>query len=200
MAGLLKTQVQLGDSATATQNFVLTSAAADGTMKVARGNYGATTQDVMTVDSSGHVVFPQNISQIRLNTFSGFGSTNTAIRRLINVTSTTGSDITYADSATLGTSLTINASGVYSISFVDQLNITAQIGLSLNSSTLTTGIASITVSERLVMTDTIGNNYVGSVSYTGYFTSGSIIRPHCNPAASGGTSPAYGSLSIVRVS
>jgi hypothetical protein len=59
MAGLGKFQIQLGDSATATQNFVLTSAAADGTMKLARGNYGATTQDIMTVSNSGVVSFPQ---------------------------------------------------------------------------------------------------------------------------------------------
>lgn len=59
MAGLLKTQVQLGDSSTATQNFTLTSAAADGTMKLARGNAGATTQDILTVDAAGKVTFPQ---------------------------------------------------------------------------------------------------------------------------------------------
>lgn len=59
MAGTIKTQVQLGDSLTATQNFTLTSEAADGTMKLARGNKGATTQDILTVDSAGRPGFPQ---------------------------------------------------------------------------------------------------------------------------------------------
>lgn len=62
MAGLLKTQIQLGDSATATQNFVITSAAADGSMKLARGNYGATTQDILTVDANGRVTWTQGIN------------------------------------------------------------------------------------------------------------------------------------------
>lgn len=43
---------QLGDSGTATNNFTLTAEAADGTMKLARGNIGATTQDLITVSSS----------------------------------------------------------------------------------------------------------------------------------------------------
>jgi hypothetical protein len=55
MAGTIKTQVQLGDSATAANNFTLTSAAADGTMKLSRGNAGATTQDIMTVDAAGNM-------------------------------------------------------------------------------------------------------------------------------------------------
>lgn len=55
MTGLLKTQVQIGDSTTAGNNFVLTSAIDNGTMKLARGNFGATTQDILTVDSSGNL-------------------------------------------------------------------------------------------------------------------------------------------------
>ena len=60
MAGQVKVnQVQLGDSATATQNFVLQTNV-DGTAKLARGNVGATTQDILTVDAAGRVAFPQN--------------------------------------------------------------------------------------------------------------------------------------------
>jgi len=54
MAGLIKSNVQLGDSATATQNFTLTvPATPDGTVKLARGNAGATTQDILTVAANG---------------------------------------------------------------------------------------------------------------------------------------------------
>lgn len=51
------TAIQLGDSATATQNFTLRSNA-DGSATLARGNVGATTQDVLTIDAAGKVVLP----------------------------------------------------------------------------------------------------------------------------------------------
>jgi hypothetical protein len=55
----LSDTVQVGDSTTATRNFTLDASADNGTMKLARGNAGATTQDVMTVDADGKVGFPQ---------------------------------------------------------------------------------------------------------------------------------------------
>lgn len=50
---------QLGLSNTPANNFTLTAENADGTMKLARGNPGATTQDIMTVDANGVAAFPQ---------------------------------------------------------------------------------------------------------------------------------------------
>ena len=52
---------QLGLSVTPANNFSLDASADNGTMKLARGNAGATTQDVMTVDATGKASFPQNI-------------------------------------------------------------------------------------------------------------------------------------------
>lgn len=46
--------VQLGDSTTATQNFVLQTNV-DGTAKLARGNVGATTADILTISGAGLV-------------------------------------------------------------------------------------------------------------------------------------------------
>jgi hypothetical protein len=54
-------KAQLGISSTATQNFTFDASAADGTMKLARGNAGATTQDILTVTSAGVVKHPQNV-------------------------------------------------------------------------------------------------------------------------------------------
>lgn len=55
MAGQLKVnQLQLGDSTTPTQNFVLQTNV-DGTAKLARGNAGGTTQDIITVDAAGYI-------------------------------------------------------------------------------------------------------------------------------------------------
>lgn len=78
MSGLVKQQVQLGDSATATNNFVLTSAAADGTMKLARGNYGATTQDVMTVNASGQVTLTQGMASMSGGFYETYDASSTA--------------------------------------------------------------------------------------------------------------------------
>lgn len=64
MAGTIKSNVvQLGDSATATQNFVLQTNV-NGTATLARGNVGATTQDILTVDSSGKPQFPQLLQSL----------------------------------------------------------------------------------------------------------------------------------------
>lgn len=61
MAGTIKVKnVQLGDNVTATQNFVW-SENSDGTAKLARGNVGATTQDILTVDANGRIAMPQNV-------------------------------------------------------------------------------------------------------------------------------------------
>jgi hypothetical protein len=52
---------QLGLSITPANNFVLTAQADNGTMKLARGNADATTQDIMTVDAAGKVTFPAGL-------------------------------------------------------------------------------------------------------------------------------------------
>ena len=67
MAGTLKVnQVQLGDNSTAANNFVWQTNA-DGTAKLARGNVGATTQDILTVDANGLITFTQG-KQLTLGT------------------------------------------------------------------------------------------------------------------------------------
>jgi len=62
---------QLGLSVTPANNFTWDASADNGTAKLARGNAGATTQDIMVVDAAGKVSFPQN-----LNTpvFSGYNA------------------------------------------------------------------------------------------------------------------------------
>lgn len=57
-------RAQLGLSATATDNFTLDASAANGSMKLARGNAGATTQDIVTVDSTGKVGLPGGLGDV----------------------------------------------------------------------------------------------------------------------------------------
>lgn len=60
MTGAIKnTASQIGTSSTATNNFSF-EPTTTGAMKLGRGNAGSTTQDIMTVDNTGIVTFPQN--------------------------------------------------------------------------------------------------------------------------------------------
>lgn len=59
MSDLKVNQIQLGQSGTASQNFTLTTGV-DGTMTLARGNAGATTDDLFTIDADGNVLFPSD--------------------------------------------------------------------------------------------------------------------------------------------
>lgn len=61
MAGILKTDaVQLGDDADSSKNLVIKSNL-DGTFTLARGNVGATTQDILTIDENGFVSNVQKV-------------------------------------------------------------------------------------------------------------------------------------------
>jgi hypothetical protein len=56
MSLLKANSVQIGQSATATQNFTLSvPSSPDGTIKLARGNSGATTADILSVNASGAI-------------------------------------------------------------------------------------------------------------------------------------------------
>jgi len=137
-------------------------------------------------------------SMVRLSTSNGNGSTNTAIRRFTTVQANQGSDITYADSATLGASFTINAAGVYAISYNDSSSAAFNMAFSLNSMSLTTNPPSIPAAERLAMTQTNLANGFAALPWTGYLPAGSVVRPHVDAGAANG-SPNTASFTIVRV-
>lgn len=122
-------------------------------------------------------------SMVRLNTANGYGSTNTKIRRFTNTVTNTGSDITYADSATLGASFTINTNGVYAISYSDTFASAQHIGISLNTSAPTTNLDAIPVSEVLSEITTSGGASAGAASWVGYLPAGSVVRAHNAGAA-----------------
>lgn len=136
-------------------------------------------------------------SYIRLDTANGYGSTNTMIRRFTNIINNVGTDITYADSATLGATLTINTSGLYSISFSDQFSGAQPLGISKSSAALTTSISSIAVAERLAIQSTSAANVAASASWEGYLVAGDVIRPH-NSGQASGTTPALSSFTIAK--
>jgi hypothetical protein len=123
-------------------------------------------------------------SMVRVDTQNGYGSTNTRIPRFTNVRTNQGTDITYADSATLGALFTVNVAGVYAISFTHSAGSGEGFGITLNGTTLSTNIASVAITEILQMADTPGVSSSANVSWTGYLPAGSLIRPQ----TTGGTS------------
>jgi hypothetical protein len=189
MAGTaIANKLRLGDSATDSQNFLLQTNV-DGTGKLSRGSAG-NLGDVLTWDATGRVSHGLAQSMVRLAVANGYGSSLTSVRRWLNSVVQQGSDISYADSATLGGAFTINANGVYAISYTDNFTSVANMGLSLNSTNGATGVAAGADATRLADFTTGGVNYAGCVSWMGYLVTGSVIRAHTQGIASGGGSPA----------
>lgn len=122
---------------------------------------------------------PLGDHEVVVHTGNGFGSTNTQIRRFTTTLTNVGTAITYADSATLGASFTINENGIYAITFVGQgggAGVDTYVGISLNTNQPTTGIELITAANRLgVATATT----FGSISRVQKLSIGDVIRPHC---------------------
>jgi len=124
------------------------------------------------------------ISSVRVQSSNGYGSTNTAIKRYSNVLETVGTDITYADSATLGASFTVGPAGMYAISIVSTGGATNIYGASKNSAQLTTSIHTITAADRIILAYTGGGNPI-QASNTVYLAAGAVVRPHTDGTASG---------------
>ena len=145
MAGNLKTNsVQLGESATASQNFVLQTML-DGTAKLARGNLGSTTQDVLTVSSTGLVTLPNATLALQ------DGLPTYACRAWCNFNGTlTGTNAPRAGGNV--TSVTRNSTGNYTINFITAMPDT-------NYSLLISGAQSAT-----------GNAFAGSIHGAIYST------------------------------
>ena len=186
------------NASTASGGGVITTADASGILQLQTAGVTG-----LTIDASQNVTFakvPTNTtaqSMVRLNTTNGYGSTNTKIRRFTNVVTNQGSDITYADSATLGGSFTINTSGVYCISYSDIFSGPSHIGLSLNTTTPTTSVYLCAVAEILIVSVSNGVNAV-STSWSGYLTSGNIVRAH-NDGVTSGSETNSPQFTIVRV-
>lgn len=106
MAGNVKVNsVQLGDSATAANNFVWQTNV-DGTAKLARGNVGDTTQNILTVDAAGNVLIP-NQSGLGYGTGSG-GTVTQATSKSTAVTLNTPTGQITMNNAALASGARIN--------------------------------------------------------------------------------------------
>jgi len=102
-----------------------------------------------------------------------------------NVVTNTGTDITYADSATLGGSFTINTTGLYSISYSDSSTATIEVAITLNDPSPTITPSSVAAANLLAAADGAAANYWASVSWIGYLNANDVIRAHTDGAAAG---------------
>ena len=142
-------------------------------------------------------------SMVKVNTHTGYGSTNTRIRIFTNNTNGVngcviqGSDITYATSATLGDTFTTNANGTYAISTNFSAATDTNQGISLNSTQLSTDISAISVADRLTSWRVPTPNNNAGATWVGYLPAGSVIRAH-GDAVSANVN-ALSQFTIVRV-
>jgi len=127
-----------------------------------------------------------------VNTGNGYGSTSTRIRRFTTIQENIGSAITYADSATLGASFTINEDGLYEIYYQEHFASTSSTcaGVSLNSSQPTLSISAINAANRVLMFLVGGSadaNFCSSSGRILKLVAGDVIRPHNESFAASNT-------------
>lgn len=114
--------------------------------------------------------------EVIVHTGNGYGSTNTKIRRFTTILQNVGSSITYADSATLGGSFTINDTGVYAMYYQD-------VGQDVHAITRNaTGTAnpSLTNTSQLLAVSSTTGTANKSVSRVAKLTAGDVVRAHTN--------------------
>jgi hypothetical protein len=129
-------------------------------------------------------------NEVLLHSGNGLGSINTYIRRYTTAAVNTGTALTYADSATLGASVTVNEAGLYQVSCYDLIiaGTVCSFGVSRNSTQLTTGIAAITVTDRLCLGSSIATNPYNQTTALAWCAAGDVLLPHANSVLNDGTS------------
>lgn len=127
-------------------------------------------------------------SWIELGANSGHGSTNTKIRKL-SVLRSSGTAVTHTGSSTDGSTLTINETGLYHISYTDAYGSAATaFGISRNSNQLTTTILSITESAILMYTEA-PSDIDTNVSVLAYLSANDVLRAHTDGNPNRAASP-----------
>lgn len=170
----------IGSNVDNTRNFLLDTDVA-GSLRIRRKSDGSGGL-LLSMDSNGKFSFPNGpaartdvMSAIRLNTANGVGSTNTSVLRFTNQVLNTGSDITYADSATLGATFTINASGIYAISLTHAAVGAGDFSITRNSTALIGALPS-TLAEVLAEATTAAANQRTNASIVFPLSTGDVIR------------------------
>lgn len=119
-----------------TKGDILGFSTVNARLAVGSNNQVLTADSGQTLGIKWAAGFVTPTSQEQVNTGNGAGSTNTTVLRYTNNSINVGSNITYADSASLGASFTINKTGIYSV-FASQksLGVGAGFLISVNQTT-----------------------------------------------------------------
>ena len=158
---------------------------------------GITVYCVSYTRSNGAAIVGAGNDAVVVHTGNGHGSTNTMIRRFTTTLSSIGTAITYADSATLGASFTINQDGIYAMTYWDEASASSHIGISLNSSELTTTILNNSIGSILAVMRSVSGSTV-LVTRVSKLTTGNVVRPHTDSGFSS-TNPTRTVFSIAKV-
>jgi len=134
--------------------------------------------------------------EVIVQTGNGRGSTNTAIRRFSTISVNVGTAITYADSATLGASFTINETGIYAIQYTDDFGTNVIMGISRNSTTNNAAMnGSTPAAERIAISGTYsGLGLPSNAVRVTKLTAGDVIRPNDGGSSSNTTTFAFFSI------
>lgn len=152
--------------------------------------------DIQVSENALAVGTQQPRSQVRLTLGNGHGSSNTTIRRFSTLVESVGSAITYADSATLGASFTINEDGIYSMNYSD-FNTPGTSNFGVSKNTTSGNIAGVSDENRLALVQQVFSN-LSQIGYTGFLKAGDIIRAHTDGTPNASSS--YVIFSICKVS
>jgi hypothetical protein len=107
----------------------------------------------------------------------GYGSTNNKIRKFTTIGRRVGKAISYVSSATLGDSWVINESGLYLMQYQDQPSGASFMGISRNSTQLTTGISAITATDAIIARN-VGAAGGAHCTCGLFLNAGDVIRAH----------------------
>ena len=116
-AGIATTQAS---NASASAAAAAVSAGSVASYPTQTGNSGKFLQTNGTTPS--WVLATAGDHEVYVNSGNGLGSVNTYVRRFTTTVRNVGTAITYADSATLGASFTINETGFYSVYYKDAMS------------------------------------------------------------------------------
>ncbi len=179
---------------------------------VVAGTYGnATTIGTFNVTNKGRLtsagtatftkkIGVDNVSLTSQNSPTGHGSTNTAIRWFngLNFLVFNG-NYNVANSAPSGMSWTItsgNGAGIYMVTYIDASSSgVLNMGISRNSTQLSTPIQSINPSNRLAMINTSGAGNISCLCWIGVLNPGDVLRAHTDGTANAGAGVIYFSVS-----
>lgn len=110
---------------------------------------------------------------------NGHGSTNDKIRITTTELQYATMDVTFATTAAAGDSYTINSDGAYSITYRDLGSTGPILGITVNSTELTTSPHAASGNfDRILAMGSFGNNIIAQLTWTGKLAAGDVVRMH----------------------